>query len=82
MHKPIQTEIERADRRAHKLHVHPIDLESQNEELRRTQSDLAAAWNRSMDLRPPMLDDLALELSLPSVPQGRSEPYLSGAASP
>lgn len=50
MHRPIPTEMERADRLAHELHVHQVELESQNEELRRTQSDLAAARDRYLDL--------------------------------
>ncbi|MBU4181554.1 MAG: histidine kinase [Hydrogenophaga sp.] len=39
-----------AEKLAHELHAHQIELESQNEELRRTQSDLAAARDRYLDL--------------------------------
>ena len=38
------------DKLAHELHVHQIELESQNEELRRTKSDLSAARDRYQDL--------------------------------
>lgn len=50
MHNPLQPENERANRLADELHVHQIELASQNEELRRTQSDLAAARDRYLDL--------------------------------
>jgi len=39
-----------AEKLAHELHVHQIELESQNEELRRTKSDLSAARDRYQDL--------------------------------
>jgi PAS domain S-box-containing protein len=45
---PATTSPER--RLAHELHVHQIELETQNAELRRTQSDLAAARDRYLDL--------------------------------
>ena len=41
--------IDRADKPAPELHVHPIELETRNEPLRRAQSDLAAARDRDLD---------------------------------
>lgn len=50
MQRPIQPETEDAKKLAHELHVHQMELECQNEELRRAQSDLAAARDRYLDL--------------------------------
>ena len=50
MQRPIQSETEDAKKLAHELHVHQMELECQNEELRRAQSDLAAARDRYLDL--------------------------------
>jgi len=50
MPSPSHTPDGRADRLAHELHVHQVELESQNEELRRTQSALATARDRYLDL--------------------------------
>ncbi|NTU78400.1 MAG: response regulator [Chloroflexales bacterium] len=41
---------EEVRRLVHELHVHQIELELQNDELRRTQDELAAARNRYFDL--------------------------------
>lgn len=50
MHIPPSPEIKRAGTLAHELHVHQVELEMQNEELRRTQAELAAARDRYLDL--------------------------------
>ena len=42
--------IDRADKLAHELHDHQIELETQNGALRRAQSDLAATRDRYLDL--------------------------------
>jgi PAS domain S-box-containing protein len=50
MPSPHHTPGGLAEKLAHELHVHQVELESQNEELRRTQSALAAARDRYLDL--------------------------------
>ncbi|MFA7240688.1 MAG: PAS domain-containing sensor histidine kinase [Sulfuricellaceae bacterium] len=45
-----QTPLSSADELAHELHVHQIELEMQNEELRRTQAALETSRDRYLDL--------------------------------
>ena len=45
-----RTDLRDAEALAHELRVHQIELESQNEDLRNTQLDLAAARDRFIDL--------------------------------